>query len=702
MLHGLKEISATTDSTVESLRIHDRVLLSTLALDLGISLPTLSSADDQDTASYPTSSVLLDQSEKRAKSGSALLAPTPVVAGSVVLGSSSGSGRSSSTTVPLPKDILQTFDFSVLNVPEVTTLIKKKLFDTEHLLKRWQRECKNLKEKYNRASAEAHEKIAFRNFKVDDLTLFLPTRNSISKPWAAFNINFPHYFLQMTPSMSSQLRNREWIVARITSITEAIVDKRLAAEAAATEDESGGTSSSSSAVSAHNPFGLADGVKYYLLDATSWNGYQSHSHGHGKSSSYHSSSGRESISGSSKLRHHSSTSALKDLTSSSIRDHERTRDRREREHDSERRKHRDQEDAQDEESTTRLKTLAEDREEDALHVHGKAGTTTTEVEPSKSTNANPSLLSLFQPGGSSPQSFGAGESLTSSAPTVTAASIAPASSTPSPRGAFAVEASKNVSHQASKPRRPDSMHFDSTASSVHEILTTAHLPPTNPSGLAGAGSRSSLGAAIAGSAPISIPYQSAATNALRAISSSVGSTGSGGSGSVSSLLAQQLGGSGSGSGSATTALATNSPPRPMMMSSSPHKIGVSTVSAVGTTVSVSNTTATGTSVPTHGHSHGHGPGNPQGGPSSPNLGSSSGVFGSASSVPIHPSRLSTSSNRDDLEQFAVFATDEDQEEEDRQQQHQRQQQQQQQSHRGGFNRSSSSTSTWHGHPTGGL
>lgn len=701
--HGLKEPSAVTDSAVESLRIRDRVLLSTLALDLGISLPTLTSADDQDAASYPTSSVLLDHSEKRGKSGSVLLAPTPVVAGSVVVGSNSGSSRSSSTTVPLPKDILQTFDFSDLNVPEVTALIKKKLFDTEHLLKRWQRECKNLKEKYNRASAEAHEKIAFRNFKVDDLTLFLPTRNSISKPWAAFNINFPHYFLQMTPSMSNQLRNREWIVARITSITEAVVDKRLAAEAAATEDEAGGTSSSSNAVSAHNPFGLADGVKYYLLDATSWNGYQSHSHGHGKSSSYHSSSGRESSSSSSKLRHHSSTSALNESSSSSRRDHERTRDRKEREHDSERRKHREQGDIQDDESTTRLKTLAEDQEDDTSSVRGKKGTTTIEAAPSKTPSANPSLLSLLQPGGGSAQSFAPGESLASSSSAATLASTLPSSSTPTPGGAFAVDIHKIPGHQATKLRRPDSMHFDPTASSVQESLTTAHLPPTNPSGISGAGNRSSLGASISGSAPISIPYQSAATNALRAISSSVGSTGSGGSGSISSLLAQQLGGSGGGNGSATTALATNSPPRPMLLSSSPHKIGVSVVSAMGTTVSVSNTTATGTSVSTHGHSHGHGPGSPQGG-SSPNLGSSSGMFGSSSSVPVHPSRLSTSSNRDDLEQFAVFATDEDQEEEDREQQRQRQQQQQQQqqSHRGGFNRTSSSTSTWHGHPAGGL
>ncbi|KAF9935347.1 oligomeric, coiled-coil, peripheral membrane protein [Linnemannia zychae] len=658
--YGLKGSSAMADSTIDSLRIHDRVLLSTLALDLGIHLPTLSSINDQDNSLLPTSSVLLDQSEKTNKSGSTSLAPTPATTASVVSSSTSGSSRSSSITVPLPKDILQTFDFTELNVAEVTALIKKKQLDTEHLLKRWQRECKNLKEKYNRAAAEAYEKIAFRNFKVDDLTLFLPTRNSISKPWAAFNINFPHYFLHMTPSMSNQLRNREWIVARITSITEAVVDKRLAAEAATTEDEGVGTPSSSNAVSAHNPFGLADGVKYYLLDATSWNGYQSHSHGHGKSSSYHSSSGREGSN--SKLRHHSSTSALNE-SSSSRREHGRSRDRREREYDSERRKHREQESVQDDESTTRLKTLKENREEDGSLIRSKGEATIAESDPPKSSHINPSLLSLLQHGSSSPNHPNTTENPSSS--TISAAPSSPSNAV------LASEVSKTTGNQTTKSRRPDSIHFDSTATSVLEGLSAAQLPPTNPSGVTGAGNRSSMGAIPSGSAPISIPYQSAATNALRAISSSVGSTGSGGSGSVSSLIAHQLGGSGSGSGSgsATTALAANSPPRPMILSSSPHKIGVSTVSATGATVSISNTTATGTSIPTHSHNFGYGPGNPQGG-SSPNLGSSSGMFGS-SNVPVHPSRLSTSSNRDDMEQFTVFATDEDQEEENRQQQQQK-------------------------------
>ncbi|KAG0303445.1 oligomeric, coiled-coil, peripheral membrane protein [Dissophora globulifera] len=562
--------STTTQSKEESDDV--LVLLSTLALDLGISLPTLSAMAVSPDFAYPSSSVLLDTSEKqekqvegpesRTKSDSNLHSHR---SSSVIISSSSGTSRSSSTTTPLSKEILQTFDFKDLNVVETTALIKKKLLDTEHLLRRWQRECKHLKEKYNRASTEAHEKIAFRNFKVDDLTLFLPTRNSISKPWAAFNINFPHYFLQMTPSMANQLKNREWIVARITSITEAIVDKRL--EEDEDENESGVTSSSSSVntVSPHNPFGLADGVKYYLLEATSWNG--SHGHGHSKaSSSYHSSSSREARS--SKIRHHASTSALNDISessSSSRRDQESVRGSKD--------------------EFTSSFTLSTSQ----LPPTGQSGTSTT-VAPS--TSATTILASA-------------------------AAATAPATNT-------------------------------ATASTRNSLVGAP------------------------GPAPISIPHQphqSAATNALRAISSSVGSTGSGGSGSISSLLAHHLG-SGSVSGSTAT-LVASSPPRTMILSSSSHITGVSTVSAMGTTV---GTVGSG------------GGGN---GPSSPSLGSSA-VFGSSSSVsnaPVHPSRLSMSSNRDDMDQLAVFATDEDQE-----QDRQRQQQQQQ---RDAIHRTTSSSSTWH-------
>lgn len=66
-------------------------------------------------------------------------------------------------------------------------------FDHDHFLevisktgstiRKWQKQCKEYRER-------AKGKISFRNFAKGDLALFLPTRNSVSKPWAAFNGKF--------------------------------------------------------------------------------------------------------------------------------------------------------------------------------------------------------------------------------------------------------------------------------------------------------------------------------------------------------------------------------------------------------------------------------------------------------------------------------------------------------------------------------
>lgn len=47
-------------------------------------------------------------------------------------------------------------------------------------IRKWQKQCKEYRER-------AKGKISFRNFAKGDLALFLPTRNSVTKPWAAFN-----------------------------------------------------------------------------------------------------------------------------------------------------------------------------------------------------------------------------------------------------------------------------------------------------------------------------------------------------------------------------------------------------------------------------------------------------------------------------------------------------------------------------------
>lgn len=40
-------------------------------------------------------------------------------------------------------------------------------------------------------------------------------------------VSFPHYFLQASGHLAEQLKTREWIVARITSITEGVVDQKV-------------------------------------------------------------------------------------------------------------------------------------------------------------------------------------------------------------------------------------------------------------------------------------------------------------------------------------------------------------------------------------------------------------------------------------------------------------------------------------------
>ncbi|CAL1699479.1 unnamed protein product [Somion occarium] len=130
-------------------------------------------------------------------------------------------------------EILRTFDHD-----QFLEAIHK----TGSTIRKWQKQCKEYRER-------AKGKISFRNFAKGDLALFLPTRNSVSKPWAAFNVSFPHYFLQATGHLAEQLKTREWIVARITSITERVVDAKDAST---------------------NPYGLGDGVKYYMLEVEDW------------------------------------------------------------------------------------------------------------------------------------------------------------------------------------------------------------------------------------------------------------------------------------------------------------------------------------------------------------------------------------------------------------------------------------------------
>ncbi|KAL8669997.1 MAG: hypothetical protein Q9168_005442 [Polycauliona sp. 1 TL-2023] len=161
---------------------------------------------------------------------------------------------------------LQTFDVNIFH-----EAIIKRIKDAEHLARKWQREARSCRDKAHRAQNEAHEKIAYRSFKEGDLALFLPTRNQATRPWAAFNVGAPHYFLREQDS--HKLRSRDWLLARISKIEERMVDLSRSIHTAnvvngdrpsSMGDTSDGASSS---IDDENPFELSDGLRWYLLDA---------------------------------------------------------------------------------------------------------------------------------------------------------------------------------------------------------------------------------------------------------------------------------------------------------------------------------------------------------------------------------------------------------------------------------------------------
>ena len=74
---------------------------------------------------------------------------------------------------------------------------------SESTIRKWQKHCKKYRE-------SAKNKITFRDFVVGDLALFLPTRNSPLRPWAAFNGTrralYPLSLLTPTPRVQSRFR----------------------------------------------------------------------------------------------------------------------------------------------------------------------------------------------------------------------------------------------------------------------------------------------------------------------------------------------------------------------------------------------------------------------------------------------------------------------------------------------------------------
>lgn len=149
--------------------------------------------------------------------------------------------------------------------------VYRRVKDIEHTARKLQRDARAYREKAHALQKDAHDKIAFKHFKEGDLALFLPTRNQTTGAWAAFNVGFPHYFLR--EHESHRLRNREWLVARISKIQERVVDLSKSLHQGATgasKDGQNGAGNETDSINDEendNPFDLSDGLRWYLIDA---------------------------------------------------------------------------------------------------------------------------------------------------------------------------------------------------------------------------------------------------------------------------------------------------------------------------------------------------------------------------------------------------------------------------------------------------
>jgi autophagy-related protein 11 len=141
--------------------------------------------------------------------------------------------------------------------------VYRRLKDIEHMARKLQRSSAAYRDRSHALQKDAHDKIAYKNFKEGDLALFLPTRNQTTGAWAAFNVGFPHFFLN--EQEHHRLQNREWLLARISHIQERVVD--LSKSLHSTKAQAAGEADSLAEEENDNPFDLSDGLRWYLIDA---------------------------------------------------------------------------------------------------------------------------------------------------------------------------------------------------------------------------------------------------------------------------------------------------------------------------------------------------------------------------------------------------------------------------------------------------
>ncbi|GEQ71189.1 hypothetical protein JCM33374_g4870 [Metschnikowia sp. JCM 33374] len=134
--------------------------------------------------------------------------------------------------------------------------IIKRFNDVEGFAKKLTKENKAKTTELSKVLKHTNNKISVKDFQEGDLVLFLPTRiervgedyetkNTIT-PWTAFNIDAPHYFLDLS-SRKDSISSEEWIVNRIARITKHMVTEENAQNIG------------------ENPFSLSVGITWYMI-----------------------------------------------------------------------------------------------------------------------------------------------------------------------------------------------------------------------------------------------------------------------------------------------------------------------------------------------------------------------------------------------------------------------------------------------------
>lgn len=263
---GHSEARASRSENISTRLYTQKASLSRLLEQIGFSV---TKQDDtmviqKVSRAVSASTVLNDQSASMNRSISAFL-PTKTIENVLP---STLKWTSDDSEVEASKFIEFVQDIDSFDIESFSDAIAKRVKETEHTTRKWQREARAYRDKAHRAQSEAHEKIAFRTFKEGDLALFLPTRNQATRPWAAFNVGAPHYFLREQDS--HKLRTRDWLLARISKVEERVVDlsKSISGLNPASDRRSiGDASDGGASYDDENPFELSDGLRWYLLDA---------------------------------------------------------------------------------------------------------------------------------------------------------------------------------------------------------------------------------------------------------------------------------------------------------------------------------------------------------------------------------------------------------------------------------------------------